>query len=176
MPTDIKHLISRLQRRYVSQDDFRDNWTDLLFSEKFLTPIFEQIDQDLVRAHIFPRPGEVVAPINEDNAYDIIFRIAVLGPDYLFIKSPKEASTLVYNRLFREYVVPLRYARKNTFTDNRAIMVAPPPGTNWLRNPVSVKQPWSNTKQLVSLCKARNEFKRGAKIKKQKERLRKMGY
>ena len=176
MPTNVKRLILRLQMRYVSQDDFRDNWTDMLFSQGFLTPILLKIDEDLVRAHIFPRPGEVIGPIAEDNAYDIIFNVAILGPDYLNIKTPKQASTLVYNRLFRQYVVPRRYARKNTFADNRAIMVAPPTGTNWLRNPVSDKQPWSRQKELVAPCKVRNEWNRGIKIKEQKSRLEKLGY
>lgn len=176
MPTDVKKLVTRLQRRYVSQDDFRDNWTDLLFSQGFLAPILQRIDQDLIKAHIFPRPGEVIGPIAEDNAYDIIFKVAILGPDYLYVKTPTEASTLVYNRLFRRYVVPRRYARKNSFADNRAVMVAPPIGTNWLRNPVSDMQPWSKSKELVAPCKVRNEWKRGARIKEQKARHRKMKY
>lgn len=176
MPTDVKNLIVRLERRYVSQDEFRDNWTDLLFSRGFLAPILRRIDQDLVKAHIFPRPGEIIGPIAEDNAYDIIFKVAILGPDYLHVKTPKDASTLVYNWLFRQYVVPRRYARKNSFADNRAIMVAPPTGTNWLRNPVSVNQSWSRSKDLVPLCRTRNEWKRGASIKQQKERLKKIGF
>ena len=113
--------------------------------------------------------------IDDEAAYDIVFRVAEAGPDRLGIRTRQEARTCVYGRLVREYVVPARRARKQAFAavGAREVMVAPPPGMNRMRNPASDEQPWGLVKRLARTC---HDGKWGAAIQKQKAAFRALGY
>lgn len=153
MSTNIPELISALQDRYVQQVEFRDHWSNLLFSSAMLTPVFEETDAQTVRAFLYAKPGEQPDPIDEDIAYDLIFQVVILGPKYFRIQDTEQVVTFLTRKFFREYVAPRRYQRKNSFAKTGHQMVAPPPGVAWMRNPVINQEKWSKTKKVPKLCK-----------------------
>ena len=164
-----------MQQRYLQHYEFRDRWSDMLFSTTFLLPVLESVDVQVRRAHIFARPGETPSPIDDEVAFRIVAKVAQTGPVDLGIQTRQEAGTCVYGRLVREYVVPMRRARKNAFAavGAREVMIAPPPGVYRMRNPLTVKQPWGLVKHNARTC---NDGKRGAAIQEQKAAFRALGY
>jgi hypothetical protein len=152
MSTDIPKLITALQNRYVSQLEFRDHWSNLLFSEAVLTPVFEATDIQIQRAFLYARPNERPEPIDEDVAYNLLFNVITLGPKYFRIQDTEQVETFLTRKFFSEYVVPRRYQRKNSFAKTGLQMVAPPPGIAWTRNP----ERWAPVKKVPKLCKGLN--------------------
>jgi hypothetical protein len=169
MDADVVALLQSMQRLYVAQHEYRDNWSDMLFSASFLAPILQIMRDQMKRAFIFARPGERLEPVDAQAAYDIVFRLVAAGPKYLGIKTRDQAHVRVVRALLKEYVYPWRYARKNAFGGGRReVMVRPPPGVFQRRNQELARGEW----QPVAACNS----SRAAIIQQQKARLRALGY
>lgn len=170
MDPDTAALLRAMQYSYLGQQEFRDSWSDMLFSESFLAPLLVGMRAEMQRAFVFARPGERLEPVDPQAAYDIVFRLAAAGPKYLGITTREQAGVCVAKALLREYVYPWRYARKNTFAaGRREVMVAPPPGVFQRRNQEVANGEWQ---PVAAGCTTG----RAMIIRRQKDRLRALGY
>jgi|LakMenEpi03Aug12_release.lakeMendotaPanAssembly.Ray.scaffolds.fasta_scaffold194451_2 hypothetical protein len=164
-------LLRALQHKYLAQDEFKDSWSDMLFSTSFLSPLLVNVREQMHRAFIFRKPGEKLEPIDADAAFEIVFRLVAAGPKYLGIQSREQAHVLVFRALMNEYVHPWHYDRKNSFATGRqgAIMVGPPPGFSNRRDMQFSGPKWAP----VVTC---DRGQSGQILQRQKDRLRAMGY
>ena len=170
MEAEVVTLLLALQQQYITQEEWRDNWSDMLFSASFLAPVLRSMREQMYRAFIFARPGERLEPADPQAVFDIVLRAAAKGPKYLGIKTREQAHVCIVRGLLNEYVYPWRYARKNSFAaGRREVMIRPPPGVFQSRN-----QDSSVTDRMpIATC---DGGERARLIKTQKARFRTLGY